>query len=332
MSIEKRNFTFNAHLNSLSRKPKTNHENKVAKMKLLLLIYIKKYLQKRKSSRKFKLILGRTNLLRLLTKSIMDNSVLLLSLPQETQKRYWAMKYEQSWFEKMPRNRHNDIYCKLWQKEFPMSSSPFGNIIDLVEQNTAKADNVFRKALPTEKHVGVALWRLSTGNSFRTISKIFEIEKSKVIKFVNKLISAPVWMSPEFIKFPKINLKTEAKTRSFCDFTGCKLPQIFGGVDGTLIEIFAPSSDNKVDYFNRKQKFTANTSAVIGANLEFLDVARGYPISVHDARVLPSSTLFQQSQIILSTFLKDVHNVKIRPLLLSDSAYPATLWQVKPYK
>ena len=24
--------------------------------------------------------------------------------------------------------------------------------------------------------------------------------------------------------------------------------------------------------------------------------------------------------------------MKIRPLLLSDSAYPATLWQVKPYK
>ena len=84
--------------------------------KLLLLIYIKKYLQKRNSSRKFKLILGRINLLRMLTRTIMDDSALLLSLSQETQRRYSAMEYEQSWFEKMWRNCHNDIYCKLWKK------------------------------------------------------------------------------------------------------------------------------------------------------------------------------------------------------------------------
>ena len=104
--------------------------------KLLLLIYIKKYLQKRNSGRKFKLISGRINLLRMLTRTIMDNSVLILSLSQETQRRYWAMEYEQSWFDKMWRNRHN-IYCKLWQKEFRMSSSTCEYIIDLVEQNMA---------------------------------------------------------------------------------------------------------------------------------------------------------------------------------------------------
>ena len=54
--------------------------------KLLLLIYTKKYLQKRNSSRKFKLILRRINLLRMLTRTIMDNSVLLLSPSQETQR------------------------------------------------------------------------------------------------------------------------------------------------------------------------------------------------------------------------------------------------------
>ena len=92
-------------------------------------------------------------------------------------------------------------------------------------------------------------------------------------------------MSPEFIKFPKTTLETGAKIRSFCDFTGA--------IDGTHIEILAPSSDSKVDYFNPKQKLTVNTQTVIGANLESLDVATGYPGSVHDARVLRSSALFQ---------------------------------------
>ena len=204
----------------------------------------------------------------MLTRTIMDNSVLLLSLSQETQRHYWAMQYEQSWFDKMWRNCHNDIYCELWQKEFRMSPSTFEYIIGLVEQNMGKADTVFRKAVRIEKRVGLGLWRLSTGNSFRTISKVFGIGKS-----------------PEFIKFRKTTLETGAKIRSFCDFIGCKIPQFLGAIDGIHIEILAPSSDSKVDYFSRKQKFTVNTQAVIGADLEFLDVATGYPGSVHDARV-----------------------------------------------
>ena len=131
-------------------------------------------------------------------------------------------------------------------------------------------------------------------------------------------------MSPEFIKFPKTTLETAAKISSFR--FRCKIPQVLGATDGTHIEILAPSSDSKVDYFKRKQKFTVNAQAVIGGNLEFLDVATGFPGSVHDARVPRSSTLFQQAQaqIILSTPLKDVDNVKIRPLLLSDCipSYP----------
>ena len=113
--------------------------------KLLILIYIKKHLQKRNSGRKFKLILGRINLLRMLTRTIMDNSVLILSLSQETQRRYWAMEYEQSWFDKMWRNRHN-IYCELWQKEFRMSPSTFEYII-VIYLRIAKSYTIYLKLI-----------------------------------------------------------------------------------------------------------------------------------------------------------------------------------------
>ena len=95
----------------------------------------------------------------------MDNSVLLLSLSQETQRRYWAMEYEQSWFEKMWRDCHNDIYCELWQKEFRMSPS-----IDLVEQNMAKTDTVFRKAVPIEKRVVLCRIRIMETFNWELIS------------------------------------------------------------------------------------------------------------------------------------------------------------------
>ena len=96
-----------------------------------------------------------------------------------------------------------------------MSPSTFEYIIDLVEQNMAKADTVFWKAVPIEKRAGVGLWRLSTGNSFRTISKVFGIGRSTVIKLVNELISELVWMSPEFIHFPKTTLEMGQKSETF---------------------------------------------------------------------------------------------------------------------
>ena len=74
-----------------------------------------------------------------------------------------------------------------------------------------------------------------------------------MIKSVNELISEQVRMSPEFIKFPKTTLETGSKIRSFCDITGCKIPQVLGAIDVTHIEILAPSSDGKVEYFSRKQ-------------------------------------------------------------------------------
>ena len=129
----------------------------------------------------------------------------------------------------------------------------------LNNENMAKADTVFQKAVPIKKHVRVGLWRLSTGNSFCTISKVFGIGKSTVIKLVNKLISELVRMSPEFMKFPETTLETGAKIRSFCNFTGCKIPQVLGAIDKTHIEMLAPFSDSKVDYFSHKQKFTVNT-------------------------------------------------------------------------
>ena len=47
------------------------------------------------------------------------------------------------------------------QKEFRIHSSTFEYIIELVQQNMATADTVFRKGVPIEKRVGIGLWRLN---------------------------------------------------------------------------------------------------------------------------------------------------------------------------
>ena len=88
-----------------------------------------------------------------------------------------------------------------------------------------------------------------------------------------------------------------------------------------------------MDYHSRKQKCTVNTQAVVGADLVFLDIATGFPGSVHDARVLRSTSLFAQAERrnILDSTQELINGLLVRPLILGDGAYHPTTWQVKPY-
>ena len=47
-----------------------------------------------------------------------------------------------------------------------------------------KQNTFFRKAIPMEKRVAVALWRLAIGNTYRSISKVFGIGLTSVAKIV----------------------------------------------------------------------------------------------------------------------------------------------------
>ena len=43
------------------------------------------------------------------------------------------------------------------------------------------------------------------------------------------------------------------------DNVGCKIPQTVGAKDGIHIKINSPTGDSKIDYFNRKQKYSIST-------------------------------------------------------------------------
>ena len=76
--------------------------------------------------------------------------------------------------------------------------------------------------------------------------------------------------------------ETARKIQKFRVFTECLVSQAVGAIDGTHVEIMCPDSESKVDYYSRKQKYTVNTQAVVGADLFFLDIATGFPGSAHD--------------------------------------------------
>ena len=66
--------------------------------------------------------------------------------------------------------------------------------------------------------------------------------------------------------------------------------------------------------------------AVVGSNVNFLDVAAGFPGTIHDARMLQAAKLYQDADtnMILNKPTDVIENKEVHPLLISDGAYQAT--------
>lgn len=112
------------------------------------------------------------------------------------------------------------------------------------------------------------------------------------------------------------------------------IPQIVGAIDECHIEINAPSHvQNHEDYFNRKQYYSVNLEAIVDANLKFIHATVGHPDSIHDARVLRLSDLydFAENEQILSSPVRNISGTDVGPLLAGDSAYPLTTCLMKPF-
>ena len=101
---------------------------------------------------------------------------------QETRlpRRYWMVNYEQMWFENMIAKKDEPIFPELWKNEFRMLPSTLDFSVNLVVADTRKEDTYFRKTISIQERVTCALWRLSTRNLYRVVSKVFGERRSIV--------------------------------------------------------------------------------------------------------------------------------------------------------
>ena len=300
-----------------------------ARKKILILLVVKKILRKKYTARK------RRNLLLLQfwckKRVTQPNLALLSNLCKE--RRYWMFQYNQSWFEKMMRNKNDSLYKELWKKEFRMSPETFDLVVNIVRGDMSYRDTRFRKSIDINKRVAIAVWRLATGSSYRNISKVFGLGRSTVSQITNQFCSVMKQKTVQYIKFPRTTVETANEIQKFKTFTDCVIPHIVGAIDGTHIEIVSPGGNSKLDYFCRKQMYSINTQAVVGSNLMFLDVATGYPGSIHDARILRDTSLFTRAQQrqLLANPIKVIEGHRVNPFLIGDGAYPPLTWLVKPF-
>ena len=246
-----------------------------------------------------------------------------------------AYDREEFWFRDLWENRFDESYHGggRWRGDFRMRSDSFNKLVHKLTPLLQKQDTVFGPAIPVEKRVAIGIWRLATGNSYRIVAKTFAVGKSTAVAITHEFCRALIQIGDQFISFPTSAVEVGDGIENFKQDVNCKIPQVIGALDGTLIEILAPSEGHKADYFARNKRYCVNTQAIVGANLLFLHVATGYPGSIHDARMWRSSEIFQkvENREIFQYPEEIVENIRIKPLILADGAYPLSSYLMKPY-
>ena len=222
----------------------------------------------------------------------------------------------QFWFEQLAVTRFQD---HLWREHFRVSRNTFEHICGLVGPELVRQNTILRQAISVEKQVAVALWRLATGNSYRTVGLTFGIGRCTAMNLKDEFCTALLRRANDFIKFPK----TEAETR-----------QSVQESHGSHIPIKAPKEDPN-EYVNRKSFHSIVLQGVTDANGKFLHVSTGYAESIHDARVLRMSSPLPaiENGDILHSPTRRIGGTQEKPLIVADPAYKLTTWWcMKPFR
>ena len=197
----------------------------------------------------------------------------------------WVYPRPQFWFEQLLLNRYQD---HLWREHFRVSRDTFQHICGLVGPQLMRQNTILREAITVEKRVAVALWRLATGISYRTVGLTFGIGRCTAMNVKDEFCSALMRRANDFIKFPKAEAETRQAIQKFQDIS--HFPQVVGALDGSRIPIKAPNEEPN-EYVNRKSFHSIVLQGVADANRKFLHVSTSYAGSIHDARVLRMSSL-----------------------------------------
>lgn len=112
----------------------------------------------------------------------------------------WVLERPQFWFEHMVLNKYED---NLWCEHFRVSRQTFRYIYELLGRHLVSHNANMRQAIPVQKRVGVAMWRLATGNSYRKNGLIFGVGRCTALKIEDEFCSALLRVGSYFIKFPK---------------------------------------------------------------------------------------------------------------------------------
>lgn len=158
--------------------------------------------------------------------------------------RPWTTTTSTDWWERVVMT---EFQPSDWLDKFRMSRETFFYLCDKLRPRLARQDTSFRLALPVEKRVAVALWRLASNVEYRTISTLFGVGKSTVCRCVRDMCHAIVaLLSATYLHSPS-EQELEDSAQHFLSRWG--FPHCVAAITTLHTAIITPSN-NASDYAN----------------------------------------------------------------------------------
>ncbi|XP_052248633.1 putative nuclease HARBI1 [Dreissena polymorpha] len=211
---------------------------------------------------------------------------------------------------------NDDLY-----KRYRVNHATLAYII--AQLDAALAPNTDRShSLSTGYKVLITLRYLATGVIQLNTGDLHSVAQSSVSRAVSQTLDALSSQNVvrRHIRFPTTIESLNRNKQGF--FHIARFPNVIGVIDGTHVQIQAPSIDEPM-YVNRMGYHSINTQIVFDHNDMIMDVVARWPGSTHDSRILRGSGLWQ------------VFDRNLLPqndhFLLGDSGYPCKRWLLTPY-
>uniref|UniRef100_A0A8C3FDM6 Nuclease HARBI1 n=1 Tax=Chrysemys picta bellii TaxID=8478 RepID=A0A8C3FDM6_CHRPI len=207
--------------------------------------------------------------------------MVLLGQVHAVERRFWTRETSTDWWDRIVLQVWDD---SQWLRNFRMRKGTFMALCDLLSRALKCQNTRMRAALTVEKRVAIALWKLATPDSYRSVRNQFGVGKSTVGAAVIQVARA---MKDLVIS----RVVTLGNVQAIVDgFAAMGFPNCGEAIDGTHIPILEPEHQ-ATEYINRKGYFSMLLQALVDHKGRFTNINMGWPGKVHDARVFRHSGL-----------------------------------------
>ncbi|KAK3926698.1 Protein ANTAGONIST OF LIKE HETEROCHROMATIN PROTEIN 1 [Frankliniella fusca] len=216
--------------------------------------------------------------------------------------------------EVMPLWTDNDF-----KSHFRMSRATFEYVLGVIGNRLAR-NQPGRAMISPEKQFLIALWRMATPDSYRSVCEKFNVSRSTALLSVRRVTRALVTLAPALIRWPRQE-RCQTIAQEFEAISA--FPKVIGAIGGTHIHIPAPIV-NPEAYLNRKSYHSIQLQGVCDHKARFINCSIGH------AGSLPNQRVFCLSEV--QDFLGDDNKFPADCHLVGDSAYELHKNLMVPYR
>uniref|UniRef100_A0A336LY34 CSON004844 protein n=1 Tax=Culicoides sonorensis TaxID=179676 RepID=A0A336LY34_CULSO len=232
--------------------------------------------------------------------------ITIQALSKKGQRTIWVKPRYECYFEKDLQENDEDFF----KQNLRVNRATFQYLCTrMTEMKTY--DTRFRKAIPIEKKIAIALYTLGSSAEYRTIANVFGVGISSVLRIVMQFCSTLLNVfKEEFMDFDE-NIQ---------GFESMGMPQCYAAIDGCHIKVTPPAEDAS-DFYNFKGWYSTVLLALVDFRCRFIYINVGAPGRSNDSQLYESSNL---KKYVIKNFKKRIiiiDDVEIPVFLIGDSAF-----------